>query len=239
MPADYDGDSITDLAVYPTILARGSSCSRLRTFRTFSVTNGESALTYRCPPTTTAMAKRTSGVSARATVPGTSVARAPIRRRSSRTSGVSLGDIPVTGDFDGDFRSEVAVFRPSALRWHRALGDELFEFFELRLGSSVDTPVAADYDGDRITDVAISPHHRHLGRPEINRRLRLGHRSHTSVGMTRTSPSLATSTVTTRRISAFSVLARVNGSRLISSTRPDDVRNQSVGVSDIPIPKRP
>jgi hypothetical protein len=54
-----------------------------------------------------------------------------------------------SGDYDGDGRSEIAVFRPSSGLWAvRNLGRVYF-------GRQGDIPVSGDYDGDGITDVAV------------------------------------------------------------------------------------
>lgn len=60
----------------------------------------------------------------------------------------------VPSDFDGDGRSDVALFRPSTGQW---LGVMSSTGQSLAIGWGVpgDVPVAADYDADRRTDVAV------------------------------------------------------------------------------------
>ncbi len=54
-------------------------------------------------------------------------------------------------DFDGDGKTDLAVFRPATGTWFlRALGGDRFVAF----GTNGDIPVPADYDGDGKTDVA-------------------------------------------------------------------------------------
>ena len=63
-------------------------------------------------------------------------------------------DLPVPGDYDGDARIDLAVFRPNDGYWYifnSSNGTFRFEPF----GVSTDQPVAADYDGDRRTDIAV------------------------------------------------------------------------------------
>ena len=60
-----------------------------------------------------------------------------------------VSSILESGDYDGDGRSEIAVFRPSSGLWVvRGLGRVYF-------GREGDIPVSGDYDSDGITDLAI------------------------------------------------------------------------------------
>jgi len=56
---------------------------------------------------------------------------------------------PPPGDFDGDGRAEIAVFRPSTGVWY-VRGVSITTW-----GGGADIPVAGDYDGDGKTDVAV------------------------------------------------------------------------------------
>ncbi len=60
-------------------------------------------------------------------------------------------DKPIIGDFDGDARSDLTVFRDGA--WYQMRSQQGFYSEKFGLGS--DKPVAADYDGDGKTDIAV------------------------------------------------------------------------------------
>ncbi len=59
----------------------------------------------------------------------------------------------VAADFDGDFKTDLSVYRPSTGIWYAQSsggGDTVTHY-----GTTGDVPVPADYDGDHKTDVAI------------------------------------------------------------------------------------
>jgi len=58
------------------------------------------------------------------------------------------------GDYDGDGRADITVFRPSTGIWYvRNIVTGLFEFYQWGLNG--DVPVTGDYDGDGKADVAV------------------------------------------------------------------------------------
>ena len=60
---------------------------------------------------------------------------------------------PAQFDFDGDFRSDISVFRPSNGAWYLLRSTD--GFWVPQWGISTDVIVPADYDGDLKTDVAV------------------------------------------------------------------------------------
>lgn len=63
--------------------------------------------------------------------------------------------MPLPGDYDGDGRADLALFRPSSATWfvdvNRNGGTDLQRVY----GASGDVPVPGDYDGDGRFDFAV------------------------------------------------------------------------------------
>jgi FG-GAP-like repeat len=60
----------------------------------------------------------------------------------------------VIGDYDGDGRSDTAVYRPSVGAWY-FLRSSNNSFGSANFGISSDVPVPGDYDGDGKNDFAV------------------------------------------------------------------------------------
>lgn len=176
VPADYDGDGITDIAVRRASnfiwYVKNSSGDNTNSFREDGIQremfgrnaddipvaadydgDGIADFAVRRPSTYTWYIKNSSGSNF----------------NSEREDGIqrivfgrNINDIPVKGDFDGDGKADIAVKRPDNGIWYvlnssgdntnSARGDGIQRVsFATAPG---DIPVPADYDGDGITDMA-------------------------------------------------------------------------------------
>jgi uncharacterized delta-60 repeat protein len=156
-PADYDGDFITDIAVF----REGSPAyfyilqSRTNTFRAEPFgTTGDVPVSGDWDGDTKAdVAVYRLGASAgaqsyfyyRPTAAGVDF---------RQLAWGAAGDKPVVGDFDGDGKQDAAVFRPSNGTWY-VLRSSDNQLQAIQFGIASDKLIAADYDGDNKTDFAV------------------------------------------------------------------------------------
>lgn len=123
VPADYDGDSKADIAVFRPSDGVWYFLLSGANYRLVQQDTGE----Y------TSVQDSTAGFSA--------------------TQFGQNGDKAVPADYDGDGRTDIAVFRPSNGTWY--LLQSAAGFYALQFGSASDKPVPADFDGDRKADIAV------------------------------------------------------------------------------------
>ncbi len=119
--ADYDGDQKTDLALFR-------------------------------PSTAQWIVKQSSD----------GILRDPTTGGLPQFGGPNLMDVPITGDFDGDGRTDMGVYRPSTAQWIVKLSSggvlrdpKTNALPVFGVANLYDIPIPGDYDGDGKTDLAV------------------------------------------------------------------------------------
>jgi sugar lactone lactonase YvrE len=135
VPADYDGDSRADLAVYRPAIG-----------------------TWFILPSSTAYASSVEyswGLNGDVPIPNAIVANGKAVVASNQSIS-TLANLSRTGDFDGDGRGDLTVYRPSAGAWLTLRSASNYATSTTYAwGLSTDIPATGDYDGDGKTDLTV------------------------------------------------------------------------------------
>ncbi len=141
--ADYDGDSVTDQAVY-----RNGQWYVLGSTAGFSSANF--GLATDIPQTGDFDGDTKADFAVYRPSNGTWYIMGSSTGFKAVKFGIST-DIPVAADFDGDGKTDPAVYRNGT--WYTNASNDGFSAYNF--GIAGDVPVKADYDGDGRTDVAV------------------------------------------------------------------------------------
>ena len=162
MPADYDGDGKTDFAFYDSSDAAPSpGYFRIEQSSTNSVVIRQWGLNVdkTVPADYDGDGKADLAVYRDDSYFGSSQVGIWYILQSSNNAirieyfGLATDEV-VPGDYDGDGKADLAVFRPSNGYWYRISSLDK-SINSIQFGISEDKPTPGDYDGDGKTDVAV------------------------------------------------------------------------------------
>jgi hypothetical protein len=156
--SDFDGDGISDVAVFEPATGTWASLSSITNFATQTThvwgtsTDIPVPGDYDLDGKTDPAFYRPSTGEWHVLLSGTNYTTTMTVVWGSST------DIPVPGDYDGDGQTDLAVFRPSTGEWRILTSSSNYNSTQPMIGiwgTSADRPVPGDYDGDGKTDLAF------------------------------------------------------------------------------------
>ena len=154
VPGDYYGTGQTDIAVWRPSTGTWYISLLVAIRALLSFRRGARSGTSPCRATTTATEKRISPCFGLRPGLGTS-SPAAIRASRSMTQWGTVGDIPVAADYDGDGKTDFAVWRPSTGTWYIIPSSNPSTPIVQQWGTLGDIPVPKEYEGNGQTDMAV------------------------------------------------------------------------------------
>jgi len=150
---DFDGDGVSDRAVYNTILGKWGvlrSSGRVEFIQLGVPGTGMPA-----PGDYDGDGRTDVGVFDSAKATWTLLLTSTDRVRQVTFGGKNLMDVPVPGDYDGDGKTDIAVYRVATGEWFGSLSTGRPFYAKFGLPRMQEIPAPADYDGDGVWDLGM------------------------------------------------------------------------------------